>query len=158
KCWGIRSRHTFVSSWRKFKMKAAVEEIEVNQEEVQALLERKREALGEEDYQKLQKLLRAFGYLTDLIGERDTTITELRTLLMKPSTEKTEKVLERAGEPAWKNHPPRSDGKTKPGHGRNGAETYRGAERIAIQHGSLQPGDHCPRCRKGKVYARKEPA
>ena len=51
-------------------MKAADEVIEVNREELQAMLERKREALGEEDYQKLQKLLRAFSYLSDLIGEK----------------------------------------------------------------------------------------
>jgi transposase len=46
----------------------------------------------------------------------------------------------------------------KPGHGRNGAEAYRGAERIQVPHASLKPGDHCPGCLKGKVYARKEPA
>ena len=39
-------------------MKAADEVLEVNREELQAVLERKREALGEEDYQKLQTLLR----------------------------------------------------------------------------------------------------
>jgi hypothetical protein len=42
-------------------MKAADEVIEVNREEIQVMLERKREALGEEDYEKLQKLLRAFS-------------------------------------------------------------------------------------------------
>ena len=78
-------------------MKVADEVIEVNREELQALLERKREALGEEDYQKLQNLLRAFGYLADKIGEKDATISQLRALLMKPSTEKTSKVLEQAG-------------------------------------------------------------
>jgi hypothetical protein len=84
-------------------MKAADEVIEVNREEFQAMRERKREALGEEDYQKLQNLLRAFNYLADLIGERDTTISQLRALLQKPGTEKTGKVLERAGlKPSWK--------------------------------------------------------
>ena len=59
-------------------MKAVDEVIEVDREELQAMLERKREALGEEDYQKLQKLLQAFSYLSDLIGEKDTTISLLR--------------------------------------------------------------------------------
>ena len=93
----MRSHRTFVSYWLRFKMRATDEVIEVNREEVRALLERKRETLGEEDYQKLQTLLRAFSYLADLIGEKDTTISQLRVLLEKPSTEKTEKVLERAG-------------------------------------------------------------
>ncbi len=140
-------------------MRAAGEVIEVNQEEVRTMLERKREALGEEDYQKLQNLLRAFSYLADLIGEKDTTISQLRALLMKPSTEKTEKVLERAGlEPGSKSHPPGPEGKAKPGHGRNGAGAYRGAERIPVPHASLKPGDRCPGCLKGKVYAQKQPA
>ncbi len=140
-------------------MKAAAEVIEVNREEIQAMLERKREALGEEDYQKLQKLLRAFNYLADLIGERDTTISQLRALLQKPSTEKTEKVLERAGLKPSSNNPPHGPGgKAKPGHGRNGAEDYRGAERIPVPHASLKPGDRCPQCLQGKVYAKKEPA
>ena len=64
-------------------MKAAGEVIEVNREEVKAVLEQKREALGEKDYHKLQDLLRAFSYLADLIGEKDTTISQLRALLMK---------------------------------------------------------------------------
>jgi transposase len=140
-------------------MKAAGEVIEVNREEVKAVLERKRAALGKEDYQKLQNLLRAFSYLADMIGEKDTTISQLRALLMKPSTEKTDKVLERAGlKSSSKSHLPGPGVTAKPGHGRNGAEAYRGAERMQVPHASLKPGDHCPGCLKGKVYARKEPA
>ena len=87
-------------------MKTFGEVIEVNREELQAVLERARQGpLDEAGYQKLQALLRAFSYLADLIGEKDTTINQLRALLMKPSTEKTEKVLERAGlQPSSKNH------------------------------------------------------
>jgi transposase len=141
-------------------MKAADEVIEVNREELKAVLEGKREALGEEDYQKLQALLRAFSYLADLIGEKDTTISQLRALLMKPSTEKTSKVLEQAGlEAARKNtpFPLATNQRPKPGHGRNGAAAYCGAVRIPVAHASLKPGDHCPECLKGKVYEQKEP-
>ena len=144
-------------------MKPAKEQLEVNLEELAALLERARqEPLDEEGYQKLQGVLEAFRYLTDLIGDKDTTISRLRALLVKPSTEKTSKVLEQAGIKAPpKNSPPPSTNeseKPKPGHGRNGAEAYRGAQRIKIAHASLKPGDHCPECLKGKVYVRKEPA
>ncbi|HKB40194.1 MAG TPA: IS66 family transposase, partial [Gemmataceae bacterium] len=38
------------------------------------------------------------------------------------------------------------------GHGRNGAEAYRGAERIEVPHPSLQAGDSCPSCGEGIVY------
>ena len=146
-------------------MKPGREVIEVNLEEWQALLERARqEALDEESYEKLQAALRAFRHLTELIGEKDTTISRLRAVLGKPSTEKTSKVLQQAGlEPSAKSHPTPGGkgspgGKAKPGHGRNGAAAYQGAERIKIPHASLKPGDHCPECLKGKVYVRKEPA
>src|SRR5436309_4913733 len=144
-------------------MKPAKGQIEVNLEELAALLERARqEPLDEEGYQKLQGVLEAFRYLTDLIGDKDTTISRLRALLAKSSTEKTREVLEQAGikVPPPSSPPPSANGneKPKPGHGRNGAEAYRGARRIKIAHASLKPGDHCPECLKGKVYVRQESA
>jgi transposase len=141
-------------------MKPGSEVIEVDLEELEALLERKREALGEEDYQKLRTGLWALSYLTDLIGDKDTTISQLRALLVKPSTEKTSKVLEQAGlEPAPRRSPPSPENaQPKPGHGRHGAVAYRGARRVQIAHAALKPGDRCPSCLKGKVYEQKEPA
>ena len=44
---------------------------------------------------------------------------------------------------------------TKParkGHGRNGAEAYKGATQIDVPHPTLQPGDACPECAQGTVY------
>jgi transposase len=147
-------------------MNPAREVIEVNFEELEGLLERARQGpLGAEDSQKLQTALDALKYLIGLIGEKETTISRLRALLIKPSTEKTNKVLEQAG---VKPSPPsrnsaasggqKGNEETKPGHGRHGAEAYRGAERIKIAHASLKPGDHCPHCLKGKVYEQREPA
>jgi hypothetical protein len=45
------------------------------------------------------------------------------------------------------------------GHGRNGAQSYPGAEKVHLSHESLKPGDSCPRpdC-KGKVYPMAVPA
>ena len=137
------------------------EVIEVNLQEWEALLQRARqEPLDEAGYQKLEAARRAFRVLTEMIGEKNTTISQLRALLAKPSTEKTSKVLEQAGikPPPQNSSPPNGNDKPKPGHGRKGAAAYRGARRIKIAHGSLKPGDHCPECQKGKVYEQKEPA
>jgi hypothetical protein len=147
-------------------MKPAHEVIEVNFPELEALLERARQGpLGEEDCQKLEAAIHALSHLIDLIGEKQTTISRLRALLMKPSTEKTRKVLEQAGlptPPPTSCAPPSGSGsdseKKKPGHGRNGAQVYRGAKQIQIAHASLKPGDGCPECEKGKVYRQKDPA
>ncbi len=44
-----------------------------------------------------------------------------------------------------------------PGHGRNGADAYAGAEKICVDHASLKPGDSCPRCQQGIVYKMAQP-
>ena len=142
-------------------MKPEREVIEVNFEELTGLLERARQGpLAEEDCQRLEGAIHALSHLIERIGEKNTTISQLRALLAKPSTEKTNKVLEQAGIKAPpKNSPPaNAPGPPKPGHGRNGAQAYGGARRVRIVHGSLQPADNCPECLKGKVYVQKEPA
>ena len=66
-------------------MKPASEVIEVNLEEWETLLERvRREPLDEASKQKLQAALRAFRVLTEMIGEKNTTISRLRALLANP--------------------------------------------------------------------------
>jgi len=147
-------------------MKPGREVIEVNFAELTALLERARqEPLGDADCQRLQGAIQALNYRIEMIGEKDTTISRWRALLAKLSTEKTGKVLEKAGVGATpqgsSSLPPGatpSGQKPKPGHGRNGAAAYRGAERVKIGHPSLKSGDRCLRCLKGKVYEQKEPA
>ena len=142
-------------------MKPAKEQIEVNLEELTALVERARQGpLSKEDCQRLEGAIQALSVLIERIGEKNTTISQLRALLSKPSTEKTSKVLEQAGikAPPKSSPPPNAPGPPKPGHGRNGAHAYGGARRVKIVHGSLKPGDHCPECLKGKVYVQKEPA
>jgi len=137
------------------------EEIEVNFQELAELVERARQGqpLGEADCQRLERAIRALRYLIEQIGDQDATLSRLRALLAKPSTEKTSQVLEQAGikAPPPNPPPPRAKAPPKPGHGRNGARAYRGAERIKIPHGSLKSGDHCPECLQGKVYLQKDP-
>jgi len=141
-------------------VKRTSEVIEVNFEELAKLRERARQGpLGEDDCHKLDAAIQALHYLIERIGEKDTTISQLRALLSKPTTEKTSKVLEQAGikTPGENHPPPQAKGPPKPGHGRNSAQAYRGARRIKIAHGSLKPGDRCPECLKGKVYEQRDP-
>ena len=46
---------------------------------------------------------------------------------------------------------------TASGHGRNGADAYTAAEKIAVPHPSLQPGDLCLKCETGTIYDTKRP-
>ena len=136
--------------------------IDVTCEELEALLEGARAALGETGYQKLQAAIRTLSYVTELLETREATLERLRRLLCHSSTEKTEKVLKQAGIETGekkKKAPgdPRTPKSASAGHGRNSAGAYRGASKIEIPHASLKAGDPCPDCERGKVYSVSEP-
>jgi transposase len=145
-------------------MKFAIEVLEIPRQELDALLEHARTALPDEDYRRVKAVVEGLSYLTELIADKDTTIRDLRRLLFPLLTEKTREVLRRAGveaeeKPAAKAEPSAAEGgqSKKPGHGRNGADAYHGAQRIAIAHAQLHAGDTCPACIKGKIYLQQEP-
>jgi len=111
--------------------------MDVNLEELDRVLDHAREApLSEPDYEKLKGALHA-----------------LAGMLPPPrSTEKTKAVLGQPETPA-----PKKAAEPTKGHGRNGASSYTGAEKVAVEHPTMKPGDACPGCEKGKVYPLKEP-
>src|SRR5882672_8242418 len=76
-------------------------------------------------------------------------------LAQKRSTEKTNSVLEPKTSSPTATEPPEPPAPV--GHGRNAASAFTGAEKVAVQHAQLKPGDPCPECREGKVYRQKEP-
>ena len=139
-------------------MKPAPVRMEVSREELEAVLVRVREMLGEPDYEKLKAAIETLAYLTDLVQDREISLQRLRQILFGASTEKTRQVVPaqtdvpaelKAAEPAAE--------KARQGHGRHAAEAFRGARKIEIAHSTLKSGDACPECQKGKVYRQKEP-
>jgi len=139
-------------------MKPAPVRMEVSREELEAVLVRVREMLGEPDYEKLKAAIETLAYLTDLVQDREISLQRLRQILFGASTEKTRQVVPaqtdvpaelKAAEPAAE--------KARQGHGRHAAEAFRGARKIEIAHTTLKSGDACPECQKGKVYRQKEP-
>ena len=110
--------------------------VDVNLEELDQIIDHAREApLSESEGDKLKEALHA------LVG-----------MLPTPrSTEKTSAVLPPTD-------PPKKQSKEKPkGHGRNGASSYTGANKVTVPHPTLHSGDNCPGCEKGKIYPQKEP-
>src|SRR6266853_4792643 len=103
-------------------MQPATLPFEVTAEELEGLLERVREGLGEAGYQKLKAAIRTLGYLTELWRERKITLEGLRELLLsgaEASTEKTRHVLKQAGiETQKKTSEPPTEKPARPGHGR----------------------------------------
>jgi hypothetical protein len=113
-----------------------------------------------------------------LVEDKNTSIRRLRQLFFGKRTEKTKTLVENG---AAKSAPPPeaipstprrdaglSEGgpdqgqaeqteRARPvakGHGRNGADAYRGAERSDVPHPSLKAGAGCPTCGEGIVYAK----
>ncbi len=120
-------------------MKARRRRVDVNLDELDRVLDQAREEpLSETDCEKVKSALHALAAM--LVRPRNTE----KTGAVLPDTEASEST---AAPP--ENHPP--------GHGRNGARHFAGAEKIAIAHPQLKHGDRCPECGHGNVYAQKEP-
>lgn len=125
-------------------MKAARRRVDVNLEELDRVLDGARQApLSEADCEKVKEALHVLAAM----------LAPVRT------TEKTSAVLgESQEQKAAEQSPPEQDSSpASSGHGRNGAEAFAGARRVAIAHESLKHGDRCPECGKGNVYGQKEP-
>ena len=98
-----------------------MERLDVSTEELEALLEQaRREPLREEGYEKLRAAVRTLAYVTELLRKQETSLAALRELLCPATTEKTAKVLERAGICA---------GETQPEHPRKTGDRARAQRR-----------------------------
>src|SRR5262245_123503 len=153
-------------------MRHAPEIIEVDSPRLEEVLGRAEQALTQEDVALIRAVVEAYRYVVDLVDDKNTSIGRLRQLLFGARTEKASAVLGRKTD--MRDAPPASgaaadaasasgegniDGSNatdkapaRKGHGRNGADAYRGAGRIDVPHAALQAGDPCPACDKGTVY------
>jgi transposase len=156
--------------------------IEIDMQELDDVLRRvEANELTEDDCRTIRTLCASYVHLTELLKDKHTSLARLRKMLFGASTEKTAAVL---GSGKDSQSPPAPEvavsttasaesgvgatsanaaegekaAKLPPkGHGRNGADAYAGAEKIAVPHESLQPGDPCPKCEKGTVYETGRP-
>jgi transposase len=124
------------------KKTASRRRIDVNVAELDRVIdETEKGPLSEADRQKLRTAVHAMA--EKLLRSRNTE--KISAVLGEPVEE----------EPATTNE---DTNENKPaGHGRNGANAYRGAEKIEIAHQSLHSGNPCPDCGRGNVYGQKEP-
>jgi transposase len=143
------------------------ERIELREDELEAILARAESSLEPADHEKLKAAIETLAWLTGELEAKNVSLARLRKILFGAKTEKTRGVVPREGGgspgkdreelspdseegPAPRDPPPQAP--PRQGHGRNGAAAYTGAEKVAVPHASLCPGDPCPACPKGKVY------
>lgn len=133
--------------------------VKLDLSEIPAILDRAKGVIAEEDHAKIKAAMTTLEVIAQELRDKTASLLRLSYLLFgSKKTEKTSSVL---GEPP----PPREatekkpDAKTKaPGHGRNGAAAYTGAEKVKVPHPSLKAGDDCPDCEDGHVYLQPEPS
>ena len=145
--------------------------IELDMDKLDEILRRvEAKDLHADDYETIRTVIESYVGLFYAVGDKNTTIQRLRKMLFGARTEKTVAVVgERKDSPpppapdaAASAAPTEDNGEssTQPprkNHGRNGADAYTDAEKIAVRHESLQPGDPCPKCEEGTVYETNRP-
>ena len=137
--------------------------VPISTEDVHAVLERVRERVEPGDYQVLEGLAHTVQCLDELLAQRDVSLAKLRQMLFGTQSERKDKVFPEGTGATAGEAPPDAPASSvdaapekRPGHGRNGAADYAGAERIKVPHPALKTGCACPRCPNGKVYLLKE--
>lgn len=137
--------------------------IEITAQDVNCLIERgEKRSFTDQDYLIVLAVIRNYFALHDAYQEKSRTILRFLSRIFGHRTEKAKDVLKKAflqqppSDPTTT--PPTEPGKAKPkGHGRNGASSYPGAEKVRVSHCCYKAGDGCPLCPKGKLYPFYEP-
>ena len=160
--------------------------IQIPIQELNAIVERTRDgALPEAEQATLKAAVDTLARVTAELESTQTTLARVQRIVFGSPSERTAAVLgeEKTGERPPEDAPtssaaaagetdpggaatgtadtdPRREKKKRPGHGRNGADDYPRAPRIAVAHARLKHGDPCPEsgC-EGRLYGqRREPA
>lgn len=151
--------------------------IEVDDKQLEGVVRRAEKSLDQKDAELIRAVFESYAYVSELVDDKNTSIRRLRQLFFGSRTEKTNSIVGEtadsqdggaSGQATQESEPSandsddddsdgdESDGNEKPakkkGHGRNGADTYRGALHVEVPRESLQAGDACPECQHATVY------
>jgi hypothetical protein len=150
-------------------------EVKLSREDGEALRQRLAgDALTAADRRVLEQVLQWYFWLLFALQEATFSLKRLRGLLFgeKPNTRKPSlppgassnsgdgpggmgsalaQGVADATQATEAGRPP-SPGERRPGHGRQGAESYRGAEHVVCHHETLAAGERCPVCGRGRLY------
>jgi transposase len=145
--------------------------MEMSPEELDALVARVESgSIVESDIEAIKALAETVKLLRSAVQEKTMSVNRLLRMLFGAPTETGKNLL---GEKDDNDEPHDRDDAQKPadssgespeekhkpkGHGRTGAADYTGANRVSVPHESLERGDHCPACPKGKVYPVERPS
>lgn len=147
------------------------EDVQLSREEGEALLARlEANTLTAEDRQVLGKVLTFYFWLLFALREAKLSLKRLKALVFgekpkppkPPSSDGTPSggnvsgsdpptSASPGGQSAAAASPPEKK-PSPPGHGRQGAEVYRAAQKVECRHEELAVGERCPACGRGSLY------
>jgi transposase len=149
------------------------EDVQLSRAEGEALIERlEGHDLLAADWRVLVQVLRVYFWLLFALQEATFSLKRLRALLFgdKPKQRQSQSSSGSSdggdsagdvgaaptamrGATAEDHRAEGSAGGHRPGHGRQGAAAYSGAERVVCHHEELAAGERCPVCGQGRLYA-----
>jgi transposase len=145
------------------------EDVQLSREEGEALIERiERNTLSAADRQLLVKVLTFYFWLLFALREAKLSLKRIKALVFgeKPKPPKPPASDGTPGGSGGGSELPTSPAqevqsagpaaapakKPPPGHGRQGADVYRAAQRVECRHEELAVGERCPACGRGRLY------
>jgi transposase len=135
--------------------------IDLSQEELDALIQRVEAGeLLDSDREIIKAMAETISILSQAVDEKTASIRRLLKMIFGSGTEKTASVVknkDKESAATEKDQSGRPDKDPPKGHGKNGAASYSGADKVEILHDTLKPKDKCPKCLKGKLYEVKTP-
>lgn len=102
--------------------------------------------LNENEKDLLIKVLQGFVWLSKMLEAKKLSMRKLAKLFGFSSEKNKNENKEK------EDKGPKSGNGQRSGHGRKGKDDYTGANKVLHSHDSLEHGDRCPGCGKGKVY------
>src|SRR6266516_2382337 len=149
------------------------EEVQLSREDGEALRTRLADdALTADDRRVLDQVLQWYFWLLFVLQEATFSLKRLRAILFgdKPKKRQSQSSSGSSdggggagevgaastavrGATAEDHRSEGSAGGHRPGHGRQGAAAYPGAERVTCRHETLAVGERCPVCGQGRLYA-----
>jgi transposase len=144
------------------------EDVQLSREEGEALLARlEANTLTAEDRRVLGKVLTFYFWLLFALREAKLSLKRVKALVFgekpkPPSSGGTPSGGSAGGSetqtsgsqkvPAFASTSPPEKKPPPPGHGRQGTEVYRAAQRVECRHEELAVGERCPACGRGSLY------
>ena len=137
-------------------MNATCERVDLSEEDIRQALTSAQAVLPPAVFKPLETVAQAYLTVVNILDAKNMTIARLRKMVFGPTSESSRQVLI---PPSLSDDSKTGQTKTRrppPGHGRNGQADYPTAKTQTVAHHKLASGDHCPGCRKGKVYDQNE--